>query len=151
VNLRFSGKRLWQGGLLILFASLFLFLPLPAQVTPRTEHLFLVEASQFAYAPATFQVHPGDRVTIELRSTDVVHGLEIDGYDFSLAAEPGQPASITFIAGKPGTYQMRCSVTCGNLHPFMIGKFKVGTNLLYWRATLLMSLLAVGLVVWKRQ
>jgi DNA-binding transcriptional LysR family regulator len=76
---------------------------------------------------------PGDKVTIELVSTDVVHGLYVDGYDISVTADPGQPASLTFTADRPGTFRLRCSVTCGALHPFMVGKLQVGSNLLFWR------------------
>ena len=42
---------------------------------------------------------------------------------------------------------MRCSVTCGALHPFMIGKFNVGSNDLLWRAIGL-GVLAVIAGVW---
>lgn len=92
-----------------------------------------MEAGDFAYTPAVLQVNPGDEVTIELSSTDVVHGLYVDGYDISVTADPGQPASLTFIANRAGSFRLRCSVTCGALHPFMIGKLQVGSNLLFWR------------------
>jgi hypothetical protein len=39
-------------------------------------------------------------------------------------------------------------VTCGNLHPFMIGKFYVGQNTLLWRASALI-LLIVGFGIWR--
>ncbi len=44
------------------------------------ERVFRIEASQFAYNPGEIRVNPGDTVTIELISTDVVHGLYVDGY-----------------------------------------------------------------------
>jgi len=73
-------------------------------------------------------------VTIELIATDVVHGLYLDGYDLEIIANPGQTATLTFVADKPGAFRLRCSVTCGALHPFMIGKLNVGVNLLFYRA-----------------
>ena len=79
------------------------------------------------------QVNPGDIVSIKLASTDVVHGLYVDGYDISVTADPGQPATLSFVADRPGTFRLRCSVTCGALHPFMTGKLRVGSNLLLWR------------------
>jgi nitrous oxide reductase len=88
-----------------------------------------------------------DRVTIELTATDVVHGLSIDGYNLSTTADPGQTARLTFIADQEGSFRFRCTVTCGNLHPFMIGKLHVGQNTLLWRASGL-SILALFAVIW---
>ena len=128
------------------------FLPAPASfAAPTDQHLHL-EASSFAYAPAEIAVNPGDRVTIEFKAADVVHGLYLDGYSLDLIAEPGQTARLTFVADQPGTFRFRCSVTCGPLHPFMIGKLSVGPNWLLYRAIGL-SLLSViaGLLLIKRQ
>jgi heme/copper-type cytochrome/quinol oxidase subunit 2 len=117
-----------------LAGALIVFAPLPVRVAPPSQRTFRVEASQFAYSPAVLTVNPGDIVTIELVSTDVVHGLYVDGYGASVTADPGQTVSLTFIANKPGSFRFRCNVTCGALHPFMIGKLQVGTNTLLWRA-----------------
>ena len=117
-----------MGALLVAFA------PLPHSTSAPGERFFHIEAGNFAFSPAVLHVNPGDRVTIELASTDVVHGLYVDGYDVSITAEPGQPAALTFVADHPGTFRLRCSVTCGALHPFMVGKLRVGSNLLFWRS-----------------
>ena len=101
---------------------------------PMDRHIH-IEANSFAYAPAVITVNPGDRVTVELAAQDVVHGLYLDGYDLNLTADPGQTARLTFAADRPGTFRFRCSVTCGALHPFMIGKLNVGPNWRLWRAT----------------
>jgi len=111
-----------------------------------------VEASSFAFTPATIEVDPGDRVTIELASADVVHGLHIEGYDVNLTADPGQPTSATFIADRPGTYRIRCSVPCGPLHPFMSGRLRVGPPSTFWRAIAL-AFIAVavgGTALWRK-
>jgi len=114
--------------------------------TPSMEHFFHIEAGDFAYSPAILHVNPGDKVNIELTSTDVVHGLYVDGYDVSLTADPGQPATLTFIADRPGTFRLRCSVTCGALHPFMTGKLQVGPNLLLWRGIGLAFVAFLGII-----
>ena len=111
-----------------------------------------VEASTFAFTPATIEVDPGDRVTIELASADVVHGLHIEGYDVNLTADPGQPTSATFTADRPGTYRIRCSVPCGPLHPFMSGRLRVGPPSTFWRAIAL-AFIAVavgGTALWRK-
>jgi heme/copper-type cytochrome/quinol oxidase subunit 2 len=89
-----------------------------------------------------------DRVTIQLVSTDVVHGIYIDGYGLEITADPGQTESLTFLADRPGTFRYRCSVTCGALHPFMIGKIQVGPNLFLWRGIGL-AFLALIAAVWS--
>jgi plastocyanin len=132
-----------------LLALAVVFAPLPKGTAVPTAHTMRLEASSFEFSPAVIAVNPGDEVTIELTSTDVVHGLYLDGYDLAVTADPGQTATLTFTADKTGTFRFRCSVTCGALHPFMIGKLKVGQNLLLWRG-LALSLLAVvfgGLVI----
>lgn len=104
------------------------FAPLPVPAVAPQERTFRIDARQFAYSPSALQINPGDTVTIQLISTDVVHGLYIDGYDLSMEADPGQTTTMTFTADKSGSFRFRCNVTCGAMHPFMIGKLTVGTN-----------------------
>ena len=104
------------------------FAPLPVSAVAPRERTFRIDAQQFAYTPSELTVNPGDSVTIQLVSTDVVHGLYIDGYDLAVEADPGQTATLTFTADKQGSFRFRCNVTCGAMHPFMIGKLTVGTN-----------------------
>jgi plastocyanin len=133
-----------QGAMLAGLALVVLFVLFPAAATPPAERTFQVNASRFEYSPAVLSVNPGDRVTIELTSNDVVHGLSIDGYKLATTADPGQTARFTFVADQQGSFRFRCTVTCGNLHPFMIGKLQVGQNTLLWRAILLSGLALVG-------
>ncbi|MGB9590958.1 MAG: cupredoxin domain-containing protein [Candidatus Kryptoniota bacterium] len=130
--------------LLGLAAGIVAFAPLPLPAGEPKEHTFRLEARQFAYSPSELRLNPGDAVTIQLVSTDVVHGLYIDGYDLSLEADPGQTATLTFVADKPGSFRFRCNVTCGAMHPFMIGKIIVGTNEWLYRSIGLVSLVVIG-------
>jgi heme/copper-type cytochrome/quinol oxidase subunit 2 len=135
-NLRWVGL----AGLVLLV----LFLPIPVNRILPEERTFVIHASQFKYSPAVLSVNRGDRVTIELVATDVVHGLSIEGYDLATTADPGQTARLTFIADRQGSFRFRCTVTCGNMHPFMIGKLQVGNNIILWRAAGLAVLAAVA-------
>ena len=117
------------GLFLALAAGIVAFAPFPSiNVQTPTQRAFKIEASQFAYNPGEISVNPGDTVTIELVAADVVHGLYVDGYGVSVTADPGQTATLTFVADKPGSFRLRCNVTCGAMHPFMVGKLNVGAN-----------------------
>lgn len=128
-------------------ALLIALAPLPVLAAP-VERTIRVAAGNYAFDPGVLRVNPGDRITIELISTDVVHSLSIDGYAVEVMAEPGQTARASFVAGRAGTYKIRCAMPCGNLHPFMTGKLQVGPNLLLLRAAGL-SLLAFAFGAWK--
>jgi heme/copper-type cytochrome/quinol oxidase subunit 2 len=139
----------WKRLLVMLSLGLaVLFVPFPAAATTPSEHTFHIDASRFEYSPNTIKVEPGDRVTIELAATDVVHGLSIDGYDLAMTADPGQTASLTFTADQEGSFRFRCTASCGNMHPFMIGKLTVGQNTLLWRGAGLFGVILMA-VLWK--
>ena len=122
------------------------FAPFPVSKAEPTERIFQITASSFEFMPAEISVNPGDLVTINLTSNDVVHGLYIDGYDLRVVTDPGQTSSLTFVADNQGSFRMRCSVTCGDLHPFMIGKLHVGQNHLLWRGVGMALLAVLGLI-----
>src|SRR4030042_2245138 len=130
----------WQWVLLGVLGLAITLIPLPAGTTAPTERTFRIEAKRFEYSPAILQVNPGDKVTIELVATDVVHGLSIDGYSLETTADPGKTTSLTFVADRGGSFRFHCTVTCGNMHPFMTGKLEVGRNTLLWRAITLIGL-----------
>ena len=134
-----------MAGLVVAFA------PLPVQSIAPQERTFRIDARQFAYSPSELQVNAGDTVTLQLVSNDVVHGLYVDGYDLSVEADPGQTATLTFTANKTGSFRFRCNVTCGAMHPFMIGKLTVGTNTWLYRSFGLAALAVIGMLVSIKQ
>ena len=123
-------KRMLYWTLLAAAALAVAFAPLPPDMSAahHATHTFDLDARQFAYSPSVLSVAAGDTVTINLRSMDVVHGLYLDGYGLSMQAEAGHTSTLTFVANRSGTYRFRCSVTCGPMHPFMIGELHVGTE-----------------------
>ncbi|MCO6453503.1 MAG: cupredoxin domain-containing protein [Caldilineales bacterium] len=130
--------------LTILLALAALLIPLPLAEAAPVEHRIELDARMFAFTPSRVEVNRGDTVTITLRSEDVVHGVYVDGYDVNIIAEPGKPAQASFIADRRGKFRFRCSVTCGSLHPFMIGELVVGPNLPFWRASAALLVVVVG-------
>jgi heme/copper-type cytochrome/quinol oxidase subunit 2 len=127
------------------------FGPLPVPSSTPQARTFRIDARQFAYSQSELTVNPGDKVTIQLVSSDVVHGLYIDGYGISVEADPGQTATLTFIANKSGSFRFRCNVTCGAMHPFMIGKLTVGTNNWLYRSFGLAAVACLGVVLSVKQ
>ena len=135
---------------LLLFATAGLvvaFAPLPVRSVAPQERTFQIDARQYVYSPSELHVNPGDIVTFELVSNDVVHGLYVDGYGVSVEADPGQTATLTFVADRPGSFRFRCNVTCGAMHPFMIGKLTVGTNHWLYSGIGLAILAALGVLM----
>lgn len=129
-----NGNRLFWPAIIFLGLAL-LIVPLPGSASAPVERYFRVEASRFAYSPSILRVNPGDRVTIDLVATDVVHGLAVDGYSVETTGDPGRTARLSFIANRGGSFRLRCTAICGPMHPFMIGELQVGRNELLWRAS----------------
>ena len=138
---------------LLLFAGLalaVLLLPVPFAAAPVT-HQLTMTADQFAFDPPVLRVNRGDRVLLTLQATDVVHGFYLDGYAIETRVEPGVSQQVEFVADQVGKFRYRCSVSCGTLHPFMIGELIVGPNLIFIRAVgLTLVVLAATLFYLRR-
>lgn len=134
--------------LLILVA---LLVPIPATASAPQTRTIEVTARQFAFEPATLDIRRGDTVTIHFESLDAAHGFFIDGYDVDIQAEPGKSAEATFVADKEGKFKIRCSVSCGALHPFMIGEINVEPDFPSARAVAATVIAMVGALAyfWK--
>ena len=122
------------------------FAPLPVRSVAPRDRIFQIDARQYAYSPSELHVNPGDTVIFELVSTDVIHGLYVDGYGVSVEADPGQTATLSFVADRSGSFRFRCNVTCGAMHPFMIGKLTVGENHWLYRGIGLAILAVLGVL-----
>lgn len=147
-----ANRKLAYGMSLAMAALVVAFAPIPAAShTLPMVRSFRVEAGQFSYTPSELTVNPGDTVVIQLVSTDVVHGLYIDGYNLSVEADPGQTKTLTFTAGQPGSFRFRCNVTCGAMHPFMIGKLNVGGNTNMMRGAGLSLLAVLGAAIFIKR
>lgn len=117
-------------GISILFGTLLLFSLVPnfaAGDEDNTKEITII-AKRFEFSPGRIEVNQGDTVILTLRTDDVTHGFYLDGYGISERIFPGNDTHITFVADKPGKFRMRCSETCGALHPFMVGEFVVLQN-----------------------
>lgn len=146
-------KTQWlASGVTLALVLVALLAPLPVTGAAPQERHITISARSFAFEPGTVRVNRGDTLIVNLESTDVVHGLYVDGYGLATQAEPGRPGQLTFVANRSGAFRFRCNVACGNLHPFMIGKLVVGPNLTWLRAIAATVITAVGAMaaLWKR-
>ena len=116
----------------------------PGRAAMPRDRVFDVRARSFAFDPAVLRVNQGDRVTLRLHSSDVVHGFYLDGHDIDATVYPLRREfavrtagtrqvvdSVTFTASRTGKYRFRCSITCGAMHPFMVGELIVEPNRLW--------------------
>lgn len=118
------------------------------------ERFFEVKARKFSYTPNKITVNKGDLVKIRLISEDVQHGFYVDGYGIKTSAIPGREGTLQFIADKNGRFSYRCSVTCGEFHPYMIGYLTVAPNnryVLYVVIIVLIGLFSLLLFLKKKK
>src|SRR3989304_4118538 len=113
----------------------------------QEEKFFEVKAKKFSYTPNIIEVNKGDLVRIRLISEDVHHGFFVDGYAVSTSAHPGQDGSLKFTADKPGRFCFRCSVTCGEFHPYMVGYLVVKPNSRFSMSAAAVILIGLGSLV----
>lgn len=148
----------------LLAVALGTYLPVAFASSQGETREFIVDARRFAYSPNRLTVNIGDTVILRLRPQDVSHGLYLDGYGLKTDASPAVPGVpggegvLEFVADRPGKFRYRCSVTCGPLHPFMIGELNVESGTPYTNAPFLGAVAATILVsgatlvyVWGRK
>jgi cytochrome c oxidase subunit 2 len=103
-------------------------LPAGEPATGERPRLINVMAKRFQFTPSQIEVKKDELITIRLQSEDLPHGMYIDGYDKNIKTGPGLVVKTTFRATKTGRFSFRCSETCGEFHPYMIGFLTVTPN-----------------------
>jgi heme/copper-type cytochrome/quinol oxidase subunit 2 len=106
-----------------------------AQETGADVKEFHIKLTRYKFTPSVIRVHQGDKVRLMLEGMDLEHGFYIDDYDLDVKVRHAELKTLEFVADKAGAYRIRCSVTCGPLHPFMTGKLVVEPNNRFWAAT----------------
>ena len=130
-----------------IFSFIVYSLWLMASPAQAAEKFFEIKAKKFSYTPNIITVNRGDTVKIRLLSEDVHHGFFLDGYGIKTSAHPGMDGSLKFIADKPGRYTFRCSVTCGEFHPYMVGYLVVGPNSRFWLFAAIVLVIGIGSLI----
>jgi cytochrome c oxidase subunit 2 len=77
-------------------------------------------AKRFAFLPEQVEVAEGDEVTINVRSADGTHGIEIGKLKLKKTIpRGGDVVTLAFTAPAPGRYAITCSEYCGRGHDDM--------------------------------
>jgi heme/copper-type cytochrome/quinol oxidase subunit 2 len=100
--------------------------PKPYVADPKAKEVTIdMKAYKYAFDPGDITVYKGQKITINITAVDRKHGFKLDTYNINVTAEPGKPATVTFVADKTGEFPFKCSVFCGTGHFNMKGVLKV--------------------------
>jgi len=77
------------------------------------------------YTPDRIDLKQGDNVTWHITnidtSMDATHGFAMPAYGINLSLEPGEAATMQFVADQDGTFPFYCTEFCSALHLEMAG------------------------------
>lgn len=90
----------------------------PMQAQART---ISVSVDNWSFSPATMTVRKGEKLTVKLTDIAGTHSFAVPGLGINQALAPGQVASVSIPTDKPGTYEFRCMIPCGEGHKEMKG------------------------------
>jgi cytochrome c oxidase subunit 2 len=91
-----------------------------AEAPPPRAVTVEMTAKRFAFLPEQVEVVEGDEVTINVRSADGTHGIEIEKLKVKKAIpRGGEVVTLSFTAPAPGRYVIKCSEYCGRGHDDM--------------------------------
>lgn len=82
-------------------------------------------ARRFVYEPSEIALKAGERVVVEIRSVDFVHGMNIPDLGMRLDLMPGRVTRLELQPKSPGVIEFVCDNFCGDGHEEMHGRFVV--------------------------
>lgn len=91
---------------------------------PAPRHIDIL-AKRFTYEPAEVTLKKGQPVVIDLKSTDVAHGIHFKELNLQAKIDKGGTGSLAFTPTKTGDFVGHCSVFCGTGHGSMTLTFHV--------------------------
>jgi cytochrome c oxidase subunit 2 len=84
-----------------------------------------IVARRFVFEPAQVPLRAGERVAVEVRSLDFVHGFNVPDLNRRFDLVPGRPTRFEFTPAAPGVIDFVCDNFCGDGHEDMHGRFVV--------------------------
>jgi cytochrome c oxidase subunit 2 len=82
----------------------------------------VIIARAWQFEPREIRVPAGSEVSFTVTSSDVIHGLSIEGTRINMMVLPGQIARTTYRFEEPGRHLMLCHEFCGVNHHTMFGE-----------------------------
>jgi len=82
-----------------------------------------ISATRFKFEPNEITVKKGQHIVLEVTSSDVNHGLVLDGLGVKIDVPKGKTSEVKFTAEDAGTFEGKCAHFCGSGHGAM--KFTV--------------------------
>lgn len=79
-------------------------------------------AKKFEFDPHTIVVNKGEKVMLNIVSTDVAHGFSLPDFDINIDLPVDKIVKVEFVADKTGEFEFECSVFCGSGHRDMKGR-----------------------------
>ncbi len=86
------------------------------------QELLKIVATSFNFDEEEYHVKAGTNYKIKFSNKLGIHGVEFNGLDIELNKDAPE---LEYTFDKPGTYEMRCSIMCGQGHGEMISKLIV--------------------------
>lgn len=93
-----------------------------AQPAPRTVDIV---ARRFVYEPNEIELRVGERVLVNVKSLDFVHGMNIPDLGKRFDLVPGKLTTFELQPTRPGPIDFVCDNFCGDGHEEMHGRFVV--------------------------
>jgi len=108
-------------------ASVVVIAPLEGLPPDAPEQRIKMTAQKYRFEPETIKVPINTHVFIDIESSDVMHGFNLERYgiDEEIPAKGKGTVTVEFYTRERGTYKFKCSHLCGIMHPWMNGKLVV--------------------------
>ncbi len=84
-----------------------------------------VTMEDYAFNPSNITVKKGSTVELTVTSVDRIYGFDIPAYNINSVVDPGKSATVTFIADKAGTFEIKDSYVVSGAAYGMRGTFTV--------------------------
>ena len=82
-------------------------------------------ARRFVFTPEVLTAKAGEKIVLEVKSLDFIHGMNIPDLKIRVDLMPGRVTRIELPALQAGTYDFLCDNFCGDGHEEMHGKLVV--------------------------
>ena len=97
-----------------------------AQEQPAQPRKIAISARKYEFDMPRIETRVGETIELTLTSLDTKHGFECKDLGIKkVTFEKNKPASVTFTAAQPGTYEFKCANFCGMGHGKMKGQIIV--------------------------